>query len=185
MFKFILISTVAIFNFSTLKAETLTTSVSLDRVLEAEIKKDLSGMPSCFKGKIKELKSYMEENYGGRFSGEHELEITEVSSTQYRASAKYCEKSLDINLNEVINEEDVSLIAYRQCTSTDTSMNIAVIRYGSATSGTFETESATFAIDYKVTNKLIVDKNASYHPEEEEIKSWDTSSKLSCKLIEI
>ena len=120
-----------------------------------------------------------------QFVCQHEIKIAEVRSTQYRAYAKYCEKNLDKNLNEVTDDQDESLIVYRQCTSTDTSTNVAVIGYGSATSGTFETESVTFAVDYNVTHKVIVNKDASYHPDEDEVKSWDISSELTCKVIEL
>jgi hypothetical protein len=185
MIKSVLLSTVTLLTIGSLQAASIPTPKTLDKVLEAEIQKDLAGKSSCFGGKVKALKENMEESYGGRFGGEHELKISEVRSTQYRAYAKYCEKNLDKNLKEVSDDQDENLIVYRQCTSTDTSTNVAVVGYGSATSGSIETESVTFAVDYNVTHKVIVNKDASYHPDEDEVKSWDISSELSCKLIEL
>ena len=186
MIKSFLVTTTTLLSmFGILHAAVIPSPNPIAQVLEAEIQKDLKGKTSCFSGKVKALKESMEENYGGRFGGEHELKISEIRGTQYRAYAKYCEKNLDANLKEVTDDQDESLIVYKQCTATDTSTNIAVVGYGSATSGTFETDSVAFAVEYNVTHKVIVNKDASYHPDEDEVKSWDLSTELSCKLIEL
>lgn len=151
--------------------------------LEAEIQKDLEGKDSCFKGKVKELKTSMEENYGGRFGGSYELNSSTVFETQYRSLAKYCDSYLDADLKEV--ESDNPKAIYRHCENTDTNKSIATISFGASTSGTHEIEGLAFIVNYNRTNDLVVDINADYHPEESEIKSWDVIEELTCTLINL
>lgn len=152
--------------------------------LQQEILKDLNNEPSCFKGKVKEKFLYMQDNYGGRFGDSYNLDVLRIFETVYRSNAKYCDWALDADMNRLPASAHDSLKKYRECINTDTSRSIAGITFEASTSGTLEKEGLIFSIRYDVTNDLIVDYDASYHPEESEIKSWKTTEELECSIIE-
>lgn len=152
--------------------------------LDEEVQKDIKGEPSCFKGKVKEKFAYMQESYGGRFGDSYNLEVLKIAETNFKSYAKYCDRYLDSDLNELPRDAHDSLIKYRQCINTDTSTSIAGITFDASTSGTFEKEGLIFSIRYDRTNDLIVDRDASYHPEDSEIKSWKVTEVLECTIIE-
>lgn len=156
----------------------------LYKKLDEEVQKDIKGEDSCFKGKVKEKFTYMQESYGGRFGDSYNLEVLKIAETIYRYSAKYCDRYLDADMNELPDDAHDSLIKYRQCINTDTSTSIAGVTFDASTSGTFEKEGLIFSIRYNRTNDLIVDRDASYHPEDSEIKSWKVSEVLECTIIE-
>lgn len=157
---------------------------ALTKKLDQEVQKDLEGSPSCFKGKVKAKFIEMQENYGGRFGESYNLEIMKISETGYRSHAKYCDRYLDGQLNPLPDDAHESTIVYRQCINTDTSRSIAGVMFGASTSGTFELESVVFAVNYSITHDLIVNYDASYFPEESEIRSYKTTEEIDCTIIE-
>lgn len=156
----------------------------LMKKLDQEVQKDLEGTPSCFKGKVRAKFEEMQENYGGRFGESYNLEVMKISETGYRSRAKYCGQYLDRELNPLPDDAHESSIVYRQCISTDSSRSIAGVMFGASTSGTFEMESVVFSVDYKITHDLIVNYDASYFPEESEIRSYKTTEEMECTIIE-
>ncbi len=190
MLKSLLVLSTTFFMISGVHADSSTNTSEnenfLEVLVEAEIQKDLQGKPSCFSGKVKKFKDQMQENYGGRFGdGEHTLSLAEVNSTRYRSYAKYCSTGLDINLNEVTSDQDESLVVYKKCHGKYSTKNIAAITFGASTSGTIEVEGLAFAVNYSENHDLIVKKDADYFPEESDIKSWDITKELTCKLIKL
>lgn len=161
------------------------TSPEVQKKIEQEVEKDLKGQPSCFKGAVKAKMAEMEENYGGRFGGNYEVNTQTVFETTFRYTSKYCSEYYDINMNILDENADESLIAFRRCENADTNKSIGSITFGASTSGTLETEGLAFGVDYVRTNDLIVTKDAGYHAEESEIKSWKVTETLACKLIEL
>jgi hypothetical protein len=152
--------------------------------LNQEIQKDLNGEPSCFKGKVKDKFLFMQDNYGGRFGDSYNLDVLRIFETIFRSNAKYCDWALDSDMNRLPQGAHDSLKKYRECINTDSSTSVAAITFDASTSGTLEKEGLIFSIRYDVTNDLIVDYDASYHPEDSEIKSWKTFEDLECTIIE-
>lgn len=163
-------------------------TLTLEETLQVEITKDINGEPSCFKGKVKDYKTTMEENYGGRYNGNHSLAVQTLSETTFRSYTKYCDRYLDADMNEIATDDIESLPVYKQCINTDNNKSIATITFGSSSSGTFETEGLAYLINFDTTHDLIVDINSPGNPEsenEEEIKSSNVSHVLNCRLIEL
>jgi len=161
-------------------------TISLEETLQLEITKDLNGQPSCFKGKVKEYQTSMEENYGGHYNGNHNLAVQTLSETTFRSYTKYCDRYLDAEMNEISVDDTESLPVYKQCINTDNNKSIATITFGSSSSGTFEIEGMAYLINFDTTHDLIVDVNSSGSPESEsEIKSSNISQVLNCRLIEL
>ncbi len=150
----------------------------------AEIQKDLEGIPSCFRGKMKAKFEYMQENYGGRFSDSYDLDMLKIMETIFRKPAKYCSEILDRDLRTLGEDAPENEFVYRRCVNTDLSTSIAGITFNASTSGTFETEGLIFNIRYDVTNDLIVNYDAPYFPEDSEIKSWKVTEELECTIVE-
>jgi hypothetical protein len=158
----------------------------IQALIEAEAAKDVAGQKSCFNGAIKSKLAEMEENYGGRFGGNYEVNTLTVSETVYRYSTKYCSDRLDKDLNVLSNEEEnEDLYVYKRCANDDLNKSVAAITFGASTSGTLEQEGLVFGIDLVTTNDYIVVKDASYNADEDEIKSYKKTETLTCKLIEL
>ncbi|MCO5142042.1 MAG: hypothetical protein M9962_03010 [Oligoflexia bacterium] len=170
---------------SILVSLTTTASVAADTevksVIEQEIKKDLSNGESCFRGKILHKHIEMQEFYGGRYSGEYEFDFVPVFETQYRAPAKYCDTYLDQDQKPT---EDYEKALYRLCITENFVNYVVPVRFEASTTGTFETEGLVFSVKEIKKTTLIVKKDASYFPEEDEIFSEKHERSLVCKKID-
>lgn len=140
--------------------------------LKNEIKKDLAGKKSCFKGALRKKRNDMDDNYGGRFSPDEapNLNVAEGSSTQYRYIDKYCD-----DLGNGL----------QSCASTDTSEYLVAIQFTASTTGTFEVESVDFRVVNVHKSILIINDKFDSNPEngDEGLVSSKQEDKWACTPI--
>lgn len=136
--------------------------------VQTEVKKDLAGKKSCFKGAIRKKRNEMDNNYGGRFSPDAvpNINIAEGSSTQYRNMDKYCD-----DLGNGL----------QSCSTNDTAEYLVAIQFSASTTGTFEVESIDFRVAM-ASNSVLVIKETGLNPEQggDEIVSEKVHDTYTC-----